>query len=369
MRTSKPLLLASVLVFFETPKIFAQQIDSLVYFLNNPRFETVRILADDAGNTRGATGFVCERGGRQIVVTASHVTIGTSNIVAQFRDNWSPQKLHLIGLSVQEDISFLTLTRPRNNTPSCNDIWGNPDSLQGGEEVAFLVAPERDSQKEFGYVRGWIRAKSEYVVPNQTESRSLLIQTAGYLGTSGSAVINRSGKVIGVITSILEERHTICLEDKPIEDCSKTLILKVKLPYSMALRTDDLLKVMDKVFASVVEPLGVRHSLVLGVRVGICNESFDICSSGAVVVRGINDSSAAYRAGLRFNDAIVGVDSIPINSLPDYFTAVMFLNPGDAVTLTVSRLETNGLYREFLIPVIVEDISLYPDSPKKTPKK
>ncbi len=180
-----------------------------------------------------------------------------------------------------------------------------------------------------GIVSGLHRA-----VPSSGQTPALidLIQTDAPIspGNSGGALVDSSGRVIGVNVAYI-----------PPE--ARAVSIGFAIP--------------SVTVTSVVEQLQqngrVRHAF-LGVRPADLtpqvSERFDIDVESGVIVLSITEDSPAGKAGVREGDVVVGIDGDEIRIVEDLLSRLRQNEPGERVTLEIVR---DGDRRE--IEVTLED--------------
>jgi len=338
-RASPFSLFASFLV--ATP-VGVAQTPSLFYYLNNPPYETVRVHAyDDSVLKVSGTGFICEKNGRHIITTAYHLVDARNNFKIRRRNNWAPQEVRLIGGSEQFDVAFLE-TDIKSNQPSCDDLFGDIDSLQYGEEVGLIAMPNELADLEFKTLSGRIVAKRYFITVGQTQPRLLQIQMPAYNGISGSAVINSNGKIVGVTVQKILEQSRACLD----EQCQKIATINVPLAFTLAVPINDIKPILDEVLSANNFPyfFDAKRDVawLAGIGVGICDNPM-VCLPGSVVISTIAQNAPLFKAGVRQWDVIKEVAGREIKDLTDFLLAAfMDSKSGRRIVIKIQRKQKNG---------------------------
>jgi serine protease Do len=153
-----------------------------------------------------------------------------------------------------------------------------------------------------------------------------LIQTNAALntGNSGGPLINCYGQVIGINTAKISGYYT----SEAVEG----------LGFAIPIAT------VKEIVDELLENGYVSGRATLGVTVADMDELQRVylgLPQGAYIT-GIDTTSNAYAAGVRYGDIIVSVNGTDITSTSDYTAALSSLSPGDSVELVVYR---NGAMR------------------------
>lgn len=159
---------------------------------NRARPSVVVIVADDRNSQREAlgSGFVVSR---DRIATNHHVLEGMKEAYVVFSDGAIKRISGVVADSVQQDL--MILTAETGNRPSLP--FGDELSLQQGDPVYALGAP-KGLQLSFtnGIVSSFRKSEGQF-----------LIQTTATIapGSSGGPLFDRTGRVVGVTTSMLSD--------------------------------------------------------------------------------------------------------------------------------------------------------------------
>ncbi len=273
------------------------------------------------------SGFIIRSSG--IIVTNEHVVGGASKISVMLRDGTTyPAKL--LGADETNDLAILKVEA--TGLPVAT--LGSSDQLLVGEWAIAIGNP-------FGFVLGNTEPSVTTGVISAT-GRNLLGRSEGngvYLGmiqtdasinpgNSGGPLVNASGEVIGVNSSIYTPS-------------GGSIGLGFAIPINRARRiVDDLLE-----HGKVRRPwIGEKLLTPRG------NNPRDVVTAG-VVLQSVVPGSPAARAGLEAGDEIVAVRGKRVRNVFDWETERLDMRVGDAVSLTIKRGS-----RERAINVTVADL-------------
>jgi S1-C subfamily serine protease len=260
----------------------------------------------------GGSGVVYSDDG--YVLTNHHVVDGADEITVIFADGgrWTAE---LIGSDPLTDIAVLRIGR-QDLTPI--DIGsaaaltigeraiavGNPLALEGGPSVTSGIVSALDRSLE---------------VETGTPLFGL-IQTDAPItrGSSGGALLDGSGRIIGITTAI-------AVSDVGAEG------LGFAIPIDMAIAVAN----------DLIEDGTVSHAL-LGIQgQTIYAEQGDAEYPVGVVVDSLTTDSAYELGGGQVNDVITAIDDMPVTTLDALLTALRTKRSGDEVTVAVSRTDAD----------------------------
>jgi serine protease Do len=259
------------------------------------------------------SGFIIRADG--VIVTNEHVVGGATRISVMLRDG-TTYPARLLGRDEANDLAVLKVDASGLPVVSL----GNSDQLLVGEWAIAIGNP-------FGFVLGNTEPSVTAGVVSAT-GRNLLGRSEGggvYLGmiqtdasinpgNSGGPLVNASGEVIGVNSSIYSPS-------------GGSVGLGFAIPISRARRVvDDLLE-----HGKVRRPwIGEKLAAPRG------DSPRDVIAAGATI-SSVVPGSPAERAGLRPGDRIVAVRGVQIRNVFDWEAQRLDMRVGDSVALTVER--------------------------------
>ena len=156
-------------------------------------------------HTSLGTAFTIDRNGRQYLVTARHVTQGTSGVIHLFHDGkWKAQDVRAVGSGMDgEDVMVLCADRQLSPT---HPVGTNDRGLALGQQVRFLGFPFGWRYEDLGRINnGWPIPIVKGGILSRMSSlhnRRMLVDAHGNKGFSGGplvAEIARKPVVLGVV--------------------------------------------------------------------------------------------------------------------------------------------------------------------------
>ncbi|PSR04100.1 MAG: hypothetical protein BRD50_04495 [Bacteroidetes bacterium SW_11_45_7] len=136
-------------------------------------------------------------------------------------------------------------------------------------------------------------------------------------GNSGGALVNTEGKLVGINTAIATPTGTYS-------------------GYAFAIPVNIVKKVMKD-----LRQFGKVKRGYLGVSISDLNgklaEKFDVERTSGVVVRNVQQNSAAKEAGLKEDDVIIRVDKRKVDNTSELQEAIGLKSPGEDVAITYIR--------------------------------
>ncbi|WP_232203520.1 S1C family serine protease [Rubrobacter xylanophilus] len=250
------------------------------------------------------------------IITNNHVVEGADEVNVAFADG-STERGRVVGSDPRTDIAVVKVDR--DSLPAA--AFSDAEPVVGQLAVAIGSPSGFESTVTAGVVSGLDReippqlTGTGYQIPSLTG----LIQTDAAIspGSSGGALANRSGEIIGINVAYL-----------PPQTGAESIGFAI--PASVATSVADQL----------IESGEVRAPFLGIVPVDLTSQEAELygleVTSGALVAR-VEPGSPADEAGLRRGDIIVALDGTEIRSSGDLYSALRDYRPGDEVRLTVVR--------------------------------
>ncbi len=279
------------------------------------------VVAIEVGQQRGnniynsgaGSGFVISDDG--YVITNNHVVEGADAITVKFADG-TTEDAQLVGTSPSHDVAVLRIKDVHGATPL---KLGDTNNLRVGDDV-LAIGNALDLGDSPTVTFGIVSAKNRSI-DTDNEHLDGLIQTDAAInpGNSGGPLVNAAGEVVGINSAGVQGANNIgfAIDINSV----KTVI--------------DQLKQGKNVDASTPF-LGVASVSVSDVDAQT-RQQFGIKVDKGAVVQTVQSGSAADKAGLKEGDVIVKVDGKDISSSDDLRAAIQAEQPGDTMTLQISR--------------------------------
>jgi serine protease Do len=256
------------------------------------------------------------------VITNAHVVQGATEVNVAFAEG-STESGRVLGTDAVTDIAVVKVER--NNLPVAR--FGEGAKLAVGQLAVAIGSPSGfQSTVTSGVISGLGREVSaEYTGGHQEDSLVDLIQTDAAIspGSSGGALANRAGEVVGINVAYLSA-----------ETGAEGI--------GFAIPAYTAVSVADQLIAS-----GRAVHPYLGVSVADLDSETSRQfamqpESGAVVVR-VDPDGPAARAGIEPHDVITALDSVEVEGSADLLGVLRRYEPGDTVRLRIAR---NGQARQ-----------------------
>ncbi|MCW0483736.1 Do family serine endopeptidase [Gaoshiqia sediminis] len=246
------------------------------------------------------------------IVTNNHVIDDADEIKVVLNDKreFSAQ---LIGKDNTTDLALLKIDE--KELPALK--FGNSDALKLGE---WLLAVGNPFNLTSTVTAGIVSAKSRNIGINRADmSIEAFIQTDAAVnpGNSGGALVNMNGELVGINTAIASQTGSYT-------------------GYSFAIPSS----IVEKVVADLKQYGQVQRAL-LGVTISEVTaekmKEFNLDKIEGVLIRGVNEGSAAEKAGLKADDVIISINDIPVNSTAELQEQISKHRPGDVVKVLIKR--------------------------------
>ena len=246
------------------------------------------------------------------IVTNNHVVGDASKIEVTLNNNKTYDAV-LVGTDPATDVAIIKIEE--EGLPVIE--FADSDKLRLGEWVLAIGSPyDLRSTITAGIVSAKGRSMPGYSNDLRIES---FIQTDAAVnpGNSGGALVNKSGKLVGVNTAIISQTGSYA-------------------GYSFAIPSNIVHKIAD----DLIDFGSVKRAL-LGVTVSEIDAKkaaeLKLSAPMGVYINEVLKGSAAQKAGVREGDVIVGIDSTKINSFPQLQEALSQFRPGDTASLSLIR--------------------------------
>jgi len=270
------------------------------------------VLVTDPGVGQGS-GIAFDAEGH--IVTNAHV-VGDSVDVIVTLPSGRRVEATVVGADIRRDVAVLLLADSDDSLVPA--VFGPSDALRVGQTAVAVGSPfDLNRTVTAGIISALGRVVPSYGCQVGGDTSALcagvsMIQTDAPInpGNSGGPLADRSGRVIGMNTSIRTEGF-----------------LTTNIGVGFALPSDTVVLVAERLLAG--EPVGTAW---LGIR----GESLTDGRAGASIVE-VTPDSPADLAGLSTDDLIVASDGRPIGAMDTLRADIQLRLPGMTVTLEFIR--------------------------------
>ena len=255
----------------------------------------------DQGATAEGSGFVVDTSGN--IVTNDHVVTGATAIKVRFQ-NGKSVKATLVGTDPSTDVAVIKVNVAASDLHPLT--FASSSAVEVGQPVAAIGSP-------FGLpetlTSGIVSAVNRTITAPNNYSISGAIQTDAPInhGNSGGPLLNSSSQVIGVNAQIES--------DSGGND-----------GVGFAIPSDAVKSVAD----TIISGGKVQHAY-LGITIATAS------SGTGAQVSAVKAASPALSAGLKAGDVITAIDGTAITTADDLTAKISAHQPGNTVTLTVTR--------------------------------
>ncbi len=246
------------------------------------------------------------------IVTNNHVIENSRKITVVLNDK-REFEAELVGTDPSTDIALLKIDASNLHYIT----FGNSDVLKVGEWVLAVGNPFNINST---VTAGIVSAKGRYVKIIDDENRiESFIQTDAAVnqGNSGGALVNLRGEMVGITTAI----------------ASPTGVnsgIAFAVPVS----------IVQKVVEDLIEYGSVQRAF-MGVTIDEVTtaraEEYNLDNMEGVYITGVNQGSAAEKAGIEQGDVIIQVEDIKVSSPQELQEVVARYHPGDKITVYAKR--------------------------------
>ena len=248
------------------------------------------------------------------IITNNHVVAGARVLTVTLEDNRT-YEAEVIGTDPTTDLGLLKI-KERNLTYM---PYGDSDEVEVGQWVLAVGNPMRlNSTVTAGIISAKARNIDILQDENGLEVESFL-QTDAVVnpGNSGGALLDASGRLIGINTAIATTTGMYA-------------------GYSFAIPVNLVKKVADDLLE-----FGVVQRALLGIRIGDVTaalaKDLDLSVVKGVFIASVNNNSAAAEAGLEAEDVIVAIDGTQVDNTSELQELVARHRPGDRVVVEFVR--------------------------------
>ena len=251
------------------------------------------------------------------IITNAHVVRGADTVSVAFADG-STERGQVVGSSRETEIAVVKVDR--DGLPAAK--FADSGDLLVGQLAVAIGSPEGfESTVSSGVVSGISREFPPELTQGQiVPSLVDLIQTDAAIspGSSGGALANRSGEIIGINVAYLPPAQTGAVN------------------IGFAIPSDTATPVADQLIET-----GEVSTPFIGVRLADLSPEaarrFDTGAGSGAIVAGVEPGSAAADAGVRREDIITALGGEQVENTADLLGSLRGYRPGDTVELSVVR--------------------------------
>lgn len=295
----------------------------------------VSITATKGARGGRGSGVVLDTKGN--IVTNNHVVNGAENLSVTLSDNRS-YKAEIVGTDPSTDLAVIKLSDPPSNLKpielgdDANLVVGQPTMAVGNPLglagtvttgiVSALNRPVSTQESSGGDEDGQDGSGGS---PSQTDATEVVtnaIQTSAAInpGNSGGALVNGSGKLIGINSSIAS------LSGSSASSQSGNIGIGFAIPVT----------VVKNITQQLIANGKARHAL-LGVSAQTGTVELDGATLTGAKVASVAPDSGAAKAGLKNGDVILSIDGDPVESSTSLVGQVRERTVDQRVALSVVR--------------------------------
>ena len=293
------------------PEIYASFVGSTVGITTE--VVTTNSWGQPVSAAAAGSGFVITNDG--YILTNYHVIDGAQSIKVAFVDGTTYDAV-LVGGEEENDIAVLKI----DTTGLTPVIIGDSDNIKVGEQVVAIGNPL--GELTYSMTQGIISAKDRSITMQNGEVMNMLqTDTAINSGNSGGPLFDMYGQVIGITSAKLSSSSSS--SEATIEGLG------------FAIPINDIKDMVQDIIAHGY----VTGKAYMGITVTTVPESDAQrygMSQGALV-KSVDESSCAAKAGLQKGDIITAIDGTTVLSSAELVEAKKEYKAGDTVTLEVDR--------------------------------
>jgi serine protease DegS len=248
------------------------------------------------------------------ILTNHHVIAGADAIQVLLHDGRSANAI-VIGTDTATDLAVLQVELPRLQPIEL----GDSNTARVGDVVLAIGNP-----LGFGHsvTQGIVSALGRYGLQRNTYEDYIQTDATIHLGNSGGALIDTSGRLLGINTLIYTTANQAT-------NTATGIGISLAIPINLAVFVmQDLIdygEVIRGWLGVSVEPIGTVSAAG--------------ALSQALRVVGVAQGSPAHKAGLQLDDIITHIDGEPVRDGRLTMHHIALLRPGDTVAISVQRKE------------------------------
>ena len=264
------------------------------------------------------------------IATNNHVVADSEELTVQFDDD-SVVKAEIRGTDPDDDLAVVRVKKADLGKDTYSNIKiatiGDSDSVAVGSPAIAIG-------NALGYGQsltvGYISALNKEITINDTTINMIQTDAAINEGNSGGALFNLQGQVIGINSAKASNYNN------NVEGMGYAIPISEALPI--------IQDIIDGKQTSGI----AQGSAYMGIQ-GKDLSAYDAASFNmpeGVYLIGVVENGPAAQAGLHSGDIITSVDGKDISGMSEIKSILAKKNPGDTITVKISRSDENGNYSE-----------------------
>jgi len=267
-------------------------------------------------DTGSGSGIIYKEDNEKIyIVTNNHVIDSATSVnISITGQEQVPAKL--VGKDAQSDVAVISVLKSELQKANITNIkvaeFADSDAVEVGE---YVLAIGNALGQGKTVTQGIISAQNKQVNIDGKNLNVLQTDAAINPGNSGGALVNSTGKIIGM--------NTAKLSGTTVEGTG------------YALPSTSVKAIADELIAN-----GTISKPYLGISGFTMSDDFmamyNITTKG-VFINGVEDMSAASAAGLKYSDIITSINGTPITTMDELSSAISKCKVGDKIQIGIIR--------------------------------
>lgn len=266
---------------------------------------------------------------RLLIVTNNHVVQDCETLTVAFCDD-SDIDATIVGTAPGNDLAVVAVRKADMSQETLDAIMianlGDSSSVRVGEPVMAIG-------NALGYGQsvtvGYVSALDRDVTVNNSTIKMLQTDAAINEGNSGGALFNLQGQVIGINSA------------KASNSNNNVEGMCFAIPIS------DAVPVIEDIISGKNQSIE-NGKAYIGIQ-GKDLSAYDAASFSmpqGVYILAVMEYGPAYDAGMQSGDIVTAIDGNSVSSMAEIKSLISDKNPGDTITITLSRADRSGNYVE-----------------------
>ncbi len=262
------------------------------------------------------------------ILTNNHVIADATRIRVTIGGTGATYDAKVVGYDVTEDVALLQITDKVSNLPTIT--FGDPSKVQVGDPVVAIgnaLGQGGTPKASQGHVTALDQQVTAGDEGGTQETLEGMIQINAPIqpGDSGGALVDASGKVIGMNTAAAGGGQ---------------FNARVGSNVGFAIAIDNAVGIVSQIRSGTeTDKVHIGDRALLGVQVQDLNGQNSQATSGALVV-GVQPNTGAADAGIQTNDVLTTLNGKPITDSASLRLGLVKFHPGDSVS--VGWVDTSG---------------------------